>query len=345
MRKSLIMLAKLAAAVALLAWLWATGKLDLSHLSIFASHIELGWLALIYWCIGPMLLASMRWRLLLQGAGYVMSLWRSIRLQWIGFFFATVLPGSLGGDFVKVFYLIKDNPGKSRSLAVWSILLDRIIGMCGLFSVGAVFIGVNFSRLWGIESLRFVIVLVYGYIACFIAFLAAVRLLRFSDTQLQTAPKGIRRAMTKLYEGMTAFRVYRYQLPRLLLATGLSIASQALSFVVFAAMTREMIGGPNLDLYLLAAIFPIGMLITTLPLSPGGLGVGHVAFEYLFQLIGLPEGANVYNVYFVSQTLLNLTGIFIYLLSKEATHSAVQGLDEPPSRLGNVAVPAQNPTP
>lgn len=311
---------KFALAVLLFSWMILSGKLDLSQLQIFAAHAPLAFAALGYWLIGPVILASVRWRVLLTCAGFVMSVARSINLQLIGFFFTTVMPGSLGGDFVKVYYVIKDNPDKQRSLAMWSILLDRIVGMCGLFAVGAVFIYLNFGRLWAVPALRPVILLVYGYLLGFIAFLIVLRLLR-AQREIVVANTSVGRVLAKLYEILTAFRVYRDHLPALLLSVLISTLSHALSFVLFAMLAQGLSTGP-VDLYALAAIFPIGMLVTTLPLSPGGLGVGHVAFEYLFTLAGLSNGANVYNAYFVSQTCLNLTGVVAYLVHRSAKSAA-----------------------
>jgi uncharacterized protein (TIRG00374 family) len=310
-------------AVLLFAWMMFSGKLDLAELQVFTTHAQLAVASLGYWLIGPVILASLRWRLLLISAGYVMSVARSINLQLIGFFFTTVMPGSLGGDFVKVYYLIKDNPDKQRSLAMWTILLDRIVGMCGLFAVGAVFIYLSFGRLWAIPALRPVILLVYGYILGFIAFLIVLKLMR-SRGGARVAHSGrVRRVLEKIYEILTAFRVYRDHLPTLLLSVLISTVSHALSFVLFAMLAQGLSSGP-VDLYALAAIFPIGMLVTTLPLSPGGLGVGHVAFEYLFTLAGLSNGANVYNAYFVSQTCLNLTGVIAYLVHRGAAAAGAE---------------------
>ena len=314
---------KLTLAAALFGWMLFNGKLDLAELRIFAAHAELAGASIGYWLIGPVILASLRWRLLLLCAGYVMRVGRSIHLQLIGFFFTTVMPGSLGGDFVKVYYLIKDNPDKQRSLAMWTILLDRIVGMCGLFAVGAVFIYLNFARLWAVPALRPVILLVYGYILGFIVFLIVLKMMRPRTTARELPQGRVRRILEKLYEVLTAFRVYRDHLPSLLLSVLLSTVAHALSFVLFALLTQGLSSGP-VDLYALAAIFPIGMLVTTLPLSPGGLGVGHVAFEYLFTLAGLSNGANVYNAYFVSQTCLNLTGVFAYLAHRGSSMSSAR---------------------
>jgi hypothetical protein len=59
-------------------------------------------------------------------------------------------------------------------------------------------------------------------------------------------------------------------------------------------------------------------MTTALPLAPGGLGVGHVAFDKLFAMVGLQGGANVFNVMVLTQLALNLLGVFPYLLYRRA---------------------------
>jgi uncharacterized membrane protein YbhN (UPF0104 family) len=63
-------------------------------------------------------------------------------------------------------------------------------------------------------------------------------------------------------------------------------------------------------------VLPFGMIATVLPIAPGGLGVGHVAFDKLYSLIGLSGGANVFNAIAISQLALNLTGIIPYLFMR-----------------------------
>jgi uncharacterized membrane protein YbhN (UPF0104 family) len=79
---------------------------------------------------------------------------------------------------------------------------------------------------------------------------------------------------------------------------------------------RVLYGDTAFDPALLAPIFPFGILVTALPLAPGGLGVGHAAFDRLFSMVGLPGGANVFNVYVLTQLVLNLLGVFPYLYMK-----------------------------
>jgi glycosyltransferase 2 family protein len=313
-RRLLPVAVKLALALALFLWMLSKGKLDLAQLRVFTTDLPLTLAACAFWLAGPVLLASLRWKLLLTAAGYRISMARSVLLQLIGFFFTTVMPGSLGGDFIKVYYLIRDNPGKGKSTALWAILFDRLIGMLGLFLVGAVFITPKLDALWQIALLRPIIALVYGYIVLCALMMAALKLLKPAPARPDADGGAL---LARLQAGFSACRVYRDQSRTIVLATALSTLSQGLSFLFFAALTVRLTGAGE-AWNTLGAIFPIGMAITTLPLSPGGLGVGHLAFDQLFALIHLSGGANVYNAYFVSQTLLNLTGVVAYLLNRPA---------------------------
>lgn len=67
----------------------------------------------------------------------------------------------------------------------------------------------------------------------------------------------------------------------------------------------------------MATVFPLGMLTAALPIAPGGLGVGHVAFEQLFNMIGITGGANTFNLFVLSLLALNLIGVVPYLRMKK----------------------------
>ena len=77
------------------------------------------------------------------------------------------------------------------------------------------------------------------------------------------------------------------------------------------------------------------MMTTALPFAPGGLGVGHYAFDRLFELAGLTRGADVFNVVVLGQLALNLTGVVPYLLHRRQvqieSESSVNDLGETPA--------------
>ena len=65
------------------------------------------------------------------------------------------------------------------------------------------------------------------------------------------------------------------------------------------------------------------MIITAIPISPGGLGVGHAAFEKIFQYFTVMNGANLFNIYWIVFILNNLLGIILiyFYQKKKYTHS------------------------
>jgi len=80
------------------------------------------------------------------------------------------------------------------------------------------------------------------------------------------------------------------------------------SFVLFGAALKVDI---PLTAYLM--LVPLGLMLTAIPVTPAGLGVGQVAFLSLFHLAGTSQGANLYTLYMASFVLINLSGAFLYV--------------------------------
>jgi uncharacterized protein (TIRG00374 family) len=87
------------------------------------------WLFAGFACYGIVeMLAGIRWHLLLRVQGIHLGWPRLFMLLIIGVAFNYLIPGGTGGDVVKVFYLLKETPGK-RSAALLTVLMDRLVGL------------------------------------------------------------------------------------------------------------------------------------------------------------------------------------------------------------------------
>ena len=62
--------------------------------------------------------------------------------------------------------------------------------------------------------------------------------------------------------------------------------------------------------------FPLGLLVTAVPVAPAGVGTGHAAFSYLFQLFGSLRGADIFSLYVLNQFLIGAVGGMVYLKAK-----------------------------
>lgn len=308
---------------ALLYWLASTGKLEFRQLTILIEKPLILAAAVGLWLFAALFLGSMRWNLLLRGMGIEMPLLRTMRLQLIGFFFNTAMPGAVGGDVIKGIYVMREKTATSRTNALLTIILDRIIGLVAIFAIAgvAILLRLDFVRSnAGLASLAI-------FVACGAAAIGVVGLFCLTNLFEGRDPfKGLLSfkvpgfgLLLKVYNALMMFRKDPGTIWK---AFFLSVVMQAMS-LLFGYLLAVTLTGADVDLLVYSFIHPTGILTTALPLAPGGLGIGHIAFDRLFVMAGMQGGANVFNVLVLSQLALNLTGIIPYMLHK----SEISGLD------------------
>jgi uncharacterized membrane protein YbhN (UPF0104 family) len=277
------------------------------------------------WLFGPVLLGTARWWLLMRGAGLKCGYFHAMRLQLVGFFFNTAMPGAIGGDIIKAIYIMREqSPGGGKTPAMLSVLLDRIVGLIGLFVMGGVAVAFSYEQLIANPITAQLMSGLALVVSCSAIFLGLV-FVSYPDGRdpfkkiLSLKIPGFS-VLHGIYEALRSYRAK----PLILISTiVISVFIQVIFLFFMGFIGRIMYGSDAFDQALLAPIFPFGILITAIPLAPGGLGVGHAAFDKLFTMVGLPGGANVFNAYVLSQLLLNLFGIIPYLSMKTAISDAV----------------------
>lgn len=306
---------KISLASALIYWLISTGKLNFNELDILWRNPNILISNLVFWIGGAAILCSLRWRSLVRGMGFSLSVFQSIRLNLIGLFFNTIMPGMVGGDVVKALYVCKGQPSQARVPVLLTILLDRVIGLLALFCISFMAIIVNFDIIYENPLMRPFILLTFSVISgisilVFMAVLSSetrdkIFFIRWLFLMIHKI-----RALKKVYD---ALRSYKDNPVFLLQAFCIGIIHQLLLVGLYFTVSKVLIDS-QLPLGVLMTILPIGVVTTAVPLTPGGLGVGHVAFDKLFHLAGLGSGgANIFNVVFFGQLFLNLLGFIPYL--------------------------------
>ena len=60
-------------------------------------------------------------------------------------------------------------------------------------------------------------------------------------------------------------------------------------------------------------LIPFGFLANALPVTPGGLGVGELAFDNLFALAGLTGGVEALVSWRILTTLIDLSGLVFFI--------------------------------
>lgn len=296
----------------ILYWLVSSGRLDFNQLKILFDKPIILFANIALWFFGFLILGAYRWYKLLRGQGLILSFLQVVRLQLIGFFFNTAVPGAVGGDIIKAVYVIKGLQSDRKTPAMLTILLDRIIGLATLFYLGAVAILLSLDFFLSQPILFPLVAFVLG--GTFVSLTGIFWVLFVNDKYdiISHITKGSFPGAKTIAGIYSAIRVYRHR-PIVIFQTiliGILIQGLAISYGLF--LTYSLTGATP-DPLKFCAVYTVAVMTTALPLAPGGVGVGHVAFEKLLLLIDVPGGANIFNIMVLVQLCLNLLGFIPYL--------------------------------
>ena len=71
---------------------------------------------------------ALRWFVLVRALGLAPSLKEIVSLTMVGNFFTTFMPGAIGGDVIKAWYIAGHEP-KRKARAISTIVVDRLVGL------------------------------------------------------------------------------------------------------------------------------------------------------------------------------------------------------------------------
>ena len=267
-----------------------------SVLSILRNIDPLYFISAVVLYILSQFISSLRWKLLLPHAFEVKKLFS---LYMIGAFFNTLLPGIVGGDAVKGFYLYKAT-GKG-TLTFASIFMDRYLGFVVLIAICTIAYPFGYNYLHGSEVewvLPFVI----------ISFVLA-SLLIFG----LRLGKNIK-ILSDFYE---YFHSYRNQKGVIRNALFLSVLIQGMG--LFAVYVIAIGIGQHIPFLACLIFVPLIVIFTMIPVSISGLGVREGSFVLFFGFIGVkPQFATAISFsWFITMVVGNLIGLTEYLRYKK----------------------------
>jgi glycosyltransferase 2 family protein len=319
-RKALWAIVRLAVGVALLAYLAHSRLIDFRALTKLASAwpITLAALALIFVDI---LFMSLRLCWLFRPQGLWLSLKSSLELNLVSSFFATFLPGAAGGDLAKLYYAARENKGR-RAEIVTVIAFDRAVGLFSILLLPLLFAPFFVALIRGVPVLQILLAI---SAALALAMLAGLVLCLYSSAWITRVAHWMSRFLPgrELPErAIATVGAYRDKTGVLLAALAASIAAN-LTLIAATALAILLLSPESLSMKM-CLVIPMGDVANSLPLTPGGLGVGETAFNALFKLAGLSGGAEALLCWRIWRAMVGLVGLAIYL---RGMRKAVFGVD------------------
>ena len=309
LRKAAFLLLRLGIGVGILVFLARSGQIN------FASLVRLlhAWpitVAATGILLLDILIMSIRASLLFSSARLSLSVGNSIQLNLVGFLFSTFLPGAAGGDIAKLVYATRENRGRRAEVAT-VLILDRLVGLFSLVLLPLLFAPFFRDLLGSVAVLRRIVVADTVLAGLMLA--GAALVLYFAPTRAWVAGllhrwPGIRRLTLRVFDSL---RVQGKARGTLFLSVLLSVlANLALIAVTALGLYAVSPGSVSMRLTLVA---PIGHLVNSIPLTPGGIGVGETAFNALFALTGMNGGAEALLCVRLWNVIIGMLGLLVYV--------------------------------
>jgi uncharacterized protein (TIRG00374 family) len=232
-------------------------------------------------------LGVVRWRLVLAAQGLELSLTRAMRISLVAQFFNAFLLGSTGGDLIKAYYAARETHHK-KTEAVTTVFVDRLLGLWAMLFFAGVMMLPNWQMIsqnkeFAVPALVILAMLVALTIVLSMAFWGGVskRFPRARD-YLRRLPKG-----DVLERSLDSCRQFGKDKIFLLKAIVISLGLN----IIWVVQISTLGGGLDLSIPFTAllVIVPIILCISSLPITPNGLGVRENLFVIMLAVIAVPR--------------------------------------------------------
>jgi uncharacterized protein (TIRG00374 family) len=246
-------------------------------------------LALGIFIVGQVVI-SLRWWLLLRAQSIFISFWAAVRLNFLGWFYNNFMPGSVGGDLIRAWYVTRYTDKKLE--AVLSVFVDRVvIGLLGTLSI-AVFFYLFLLR-GELESIPITgqvgfLKFLAGYKWLFIGILVVIcavfcgfMLFRQGRLKLKRAVEYVRMQSSKILKRLKQTILIYFTRPLTILAAfGLTVFLQLMIITAFWYLGENL--GIDVGVKYYYLIFTLAWVLGALPVSVGGAVVVEGFLAYLF---------------------------------------------------------------
>jgi uncharacterized protein (TIRG00374 family) len=261
-----------AALLTLLFW-----RLDLRSLLSAVRHLSFGnWLLnlLLFFCGN--IVAAGKWKLLLPEQ----PLTALLKLNFVGQYYALLLPGQVAGEAVKSYRLGKGKQNAEQIAA--SVIIDRLTGFLGLLLVGI--FGAALSTTPARQKILIALLLAAGML---LALLFSFHLPWW--TRILAAMRGrgprVRRISGQIHRLLVAWKVYAQSKSLMLGSVLFGALFQLVAVWINSRIGREL--GLEIAISDWCWVFGLVSITTALPFTIAGLGLREGSFIGTLALLGI----------------------------------------------------------
>ncbi len=310
-KKRATTLVKIIFAVGLVSWLILTERFKLSELKPFLYPLNF---IIGFALVGlNLFFASERWRLLMRSHDLRPTIWKTWKLALTGVFFNFAVPGGVGGDVIKAYYLQKDL-NASRAAAYSSALMDRLVGLYTCIVMALV--ALVFEKWANVIQTPLLNELLIWVSILWVGMTFSLLVLAFM--KWPAFMKNSNGLLGFIYRFADACQYYFRKPGSLFLALILTFLGQLMTIVFFRWAFGSVLD-ESVSWTLLFFVIPVGFMIMAVPITPAGVGVGQAAFYFLFSTFSdnqILSGSSVITAFQMINFAWGLFGAYYYLTRK-----------------------------
>ena len=257
--------------------------------------------AAIHWPI-----AAWRWHILLHVQGIDPSFRDTFRVAYGAALIGLYLPGGVGFDVARIGFGLSLSKSRLSVLAL-SVVADRLVGVMGLMVIGLAASAAYAAFATGEAA---------GAVAGMVAFIAAIfaaalggmtvvalasgRLVAFAERRRWSESN---RTFRFLEQAVRAARLYLARPRTLVASVGLSILLHTLTLGGIVVVAYAM-GLADVSWWKYALAGTMSLVANSLPVTPGGVGIGEAAFSQFMLWLEPAAGALPYATAFLAYRVI-----------------------------------------
>lgn len=293
--------------------------------AISTSRMSLFGVALLLYAV-VLALNAARWGVLLRVQGIRVPWPEVARLIMVGVFFNLTIPGGTGGDVIRMAAVSRAAGEGRRTEAVFSVVVDRIVGLVGLCLIAGFAVLLSLDALMGLGPEHAIVRLgayfvgvlsVCGVVGAVVvefhqALLKAPGIRHLVEWGDRVLPEAVTETVARLTAALDTYRRHRVGIAA---AVGLSLAMHTL-----LAMTLFTIGKAVGDCAVAVREYFMTMevanAVAAVPITPAGIGTRDMVISSFLQAFGAaPEHAGTTPLLFTAILIIGgLIGGLVFAL-------------------------------
>jgi len=263
---------------------WVSREVGWGNLAKTLLSVNPGIFALVLGVfIVAQIIIGLRWWILLRSQSIFIKFWAAVRLYLLGWFYNNFMPGSVGGDLLRAWYVTRHTDKKFE--AVLSVFVDRVIGLASTLIIAAFFYllfirgqgqAIPFeSQIGFVKLILFWAVIVIAAFFCMLLLHKRGRLLLLKVWAYIRLP--VVRMIIKLKDAIV---IYCRNPLSILIAFGLTVFLQLLTITGFWLLGRNI--GIEAGVVYYYVFFTLAWVLGAVPISIAGAGVVEGLLASLF---------------------------------------------------------------